>query len=125
MERWIKAMLAWLKTKARSGKDPEFWIDYIFENQEEPTCESILKAIEQGATFDMLLQFDPEIAENSQLKTWFQTLYDGLYTELHPAVDTAGSSGDTADAPGNASAGTDALATGEPVGAKPPKPKRR
>jgi len=97
LEKWLRAQLQFLKQKARAGKDVEFWTDYIFDNEEEPGCHAILEAIERGATFDHLLQFDPEIGENPILKPWFEKLYAALHTELHAPVDTSGTGGDTAN----------------------------
>ncbi len=71
-----------LKDAARRGKDPEFWAEYIEENDDRPECEWILTAvhtyqwpmIEQG-----LMGVDPEIG-TEPYKTWFEKLYQALIT---------------------------------------------
>lgn len=101
IQDWILAQLAFLKSKAAAGKDVDAWIDYILDNDEEAGCAGILQAIESGATFETLLQFDAEIAQNPGLTTWFKALYDGLSAEIKshrnnpPAMDTSGPAGHT------------------------------
>jgi hypothetical protein len=82
LRRWLTAQIAYFKEKAKAGKDPGFWIDYVFENSEEPGCQAILYAIRQGATFENLLAFDPEIGQNPQLTLWFTELYNGVKSGL-------------------------------------------
>jgi hypothetical protein len=94
LQHWLGAQLKFFKTKAQAGKDPGFWIDYVFENAEEPGCQAILYAIRQGATFENLLSFDAEIAQNPQLTFWFRTVYDAVKSELSRDVDSGGESGD-------------------------------
>jgi hypothetical protein len=105
VQDWIRAQLFYLKQKAMQNKEVGFWIDYIFQNEEEPGCAAIIHAIEQGATFENLLQFDPEIAKNPQVTAWFKALYDGLHTEIKQAVDTGGPAGNVADPTSHAAAG--------------------
>lgn len=103
LQQWITAELTLLKSKAAHGKDPEDWIDYILDNDEEPGCAAILAAVGQGVTFEQLLQFDPEIAQNSAYVSWFRILYAGLRDELLPSgVDTRGGGRNTPDAGGHA-----------------------
>jgi hypothetical protein len=97
---WLRSALAQLKVKAAQGKDVELQVEYIMENTDEPQFAAIAGAIQQGATFDQLLQFDPEIAQSTVLKVWFKALYDGLHTEIFNPVDTSGEGGH-ADNPGN------------------------
>jgi hypothetical protein len=89
VQGWIVFEIGALKDKAKKGKDPGFWVDYILENEEEPGCAAIMFAIRQGATFEQLLAIDPEIAQNPQLTFWFRQVYDGL----HGDMDTGGESG--------------------------------
>lgn len=105
MLQWLRGQLTFLKEKARAGKNVEDWIDYIFENQEEPGCGAILMAIERGASFENLLQFDPEIGQNPLLHAWFETLYKGIYDEFKKPVDTAGGAGNASDSQSNAAPG--------------------
>jgi len=103
---WIKVGLAYLKAKALAGKDPELFIEYVFENQDEPQNAALIGALRQGATFDHLLQFDADIAQNPVLLNWFQEFYNGLHRELSGngdgALDTRGPSGDAGNNPGDA-----------------------
>jgi hypothetical protein len=121
---WIRAQLAYMKQKALQNKEPGFWIDYILENEDEPGCASLIRAIEQNATFEQLLQFDPEIAQNPHLLTWFKTVYDGLHTEIKQAMDSARGTGNAGNPTGDASpspaGGENAeLPTVDPTLAKP------
>jgi len=102
VQEWIKAQLVFLKSKAAAGKDPEAWIDYLFDNQEEPGCSGILQAVHAGATFEQLLQFDAEISQNPTLTAWFKTVYDGIHAEFTKPLDTAGESGNNRDAANDA-----------------------
>lgn len=105
---WIKVGLAYLKAKALAGKDPELFIEYVFENQDEPQNAALIGALRQGATFDHLLQFDADIAQNPVLLNWFQEFYNGLHRELSGngdgALDTRGAGGHAGDNPGDAKA---------------------
>jgi hypothetical protein len=106
---WIRAQLSYLKQKAIAGKGVDFWIDYTFENQEEPGCAAILAAMENGVTFDQLLQFDPEIAQNPALQVWFKTFYDAMRAELDANLDTTRGSGNASDAGSHAPVGAPGL----------------
>jgi hypothetical protein len=105
VQDWIKMQLHYLKQKALADKDVEFWIDYIFDNEEEPGCAALLYAMRQNATFDQLLQFDPEIAQNPKLTTWFKALYDGVLSEINTPVDTTGKAGNPGNPAGNGTPG--------------------
>jgi hypothetical protein len=121
LQHWLSAQLAFLKTKAQAGKEPLFWVDYIFLNPEEPGCQAILYAIRQGATFENLLSFDAQIAQNPQLSTWFRTVYDAIKSELSADVDSGGEGGDSGDVASDGVAGSPGLpgagstAVGRPV----------
>jgi hypothetical protein len=97
MEKWLRAQLTFLKQKAAAGKDVAFWVDYIFENQEEPGNQALLSALDQGATFEHLLQFDAEIKQNPVLSAWFEKLYAKLRSELNQDVDSTGAGGNAPD----------------------------
>jgi hypothetical protein len=109
--------LHYLKQKALADKDVEAWIDYIFDNEEEPGCAALLYAMRQHVTFDQLLQFDPEIAQNPKLTAWFKALYDGVLSEINAPVDSAGPSGDQGNPKGN---GTPSAGGGPGAGSPPP-----
>jgi hypothetical protein len=102
IQKWLAAEIALLKQKALAGKDVNFWIDYIFENQEEPGCQAVFMALERGATFQNLLEFDPEIGKNPALTFWFKTLYEKLSAGINEDVDSAGAGGDAPNPGGNA-----------------------
>jgi hypothetical protein len=101
VQDWVKMQLQYLKQKALAGKDPEAWIDYILDNEEEPGCGAILYALKQKVTFEQLLQFDPDIAQNPALQTWFKTVYDGLLSEINQPVDSTGGTGNPGNPRGN------------------------
>jgi hypothetical protein len=101
LKEWIGAQLAFLKTKARAGKDPEFWVEYTLENAEEPGNAAILEAMRRGATFQHLLTFDPEIGKDPVLSGWFQRFYEELHAALNEDLDTGGPGGDAPDPGGN------------------------
>jgi hypothetical protein len=108
---WIRVGLNYLKHKAALGKDPDFWVDWILTNEEEPQCAALAGAVQQGATLEHLLQFDPEIAQQPTYVMWFRKLYDGLYAEIHAPVDSAGSGGNTDHASHDAGPGAPGSAT--------------
>ncbi len=120
MIQWLKVGLSTLKQKARAGKDPDVWIDYIFDNQEEPWCTAILQAMEKGVTLDHLYAFDPEFKDDPVLSGFIGKVYEGLHAELPNSergedVDTAGAGGNVADPPPDATAGASPEPEGEPV----------
>jgi hypothetical protein len=108
---WIRVQLAFLKDKAKAGKDVEFWVAYMFENEEEPGCAAILQALERGATFEQVLTFDPEIGADPVLKAWFQKFYDEVKHGLEEDLDTSGPRGDVSNAAVDETNGTG----GQPV----------
>lgn len=72
-------LLQLLKEKARLGKDPAFWADYLYENQnEEAACKALVDLVE-AYTFEQIFQgltnSDPELA-NEPYKGWFLRLYN-------------------------------------------------
>lgn len=123
LQKWIETQLAFLKEKARRNKDPEFFVDYILDNDEEPGCNAVLIAMERGVTFEMLLSFDSEIQSNSQLAEWFRKLYDGLHVALF-SVDTSGQAGDAGNPEANAAAGAATDRKSQPPGARTAKPRK-
>jgi len=106
LQKWLSAQINFLKSKARAGKDVGFWIDYIFENQEEPGPAAILEAMRRGATFQDLLTFDAEIGKDAQLATWFQKFYETLHAELDKDLDTPGPGGNPPNPGGNEESST-------------------
>lgn len=104
---YIRQGLTYLKEKARTNKDVEVIADFVIENNDEPQWTAILGAIEQGATYENLLQFDPEIATTPTLRAWFQTFYDELHDAIFNPVDSAGAARDTANPGNNAGAGAE------------------
>lgn len=98
---YLKAGLTYLKGRCKAGKEPEFLAETIIENRDEPQNRVLLHAIEQGATFENLLQFDPEIASNPVYEKWFRELFVQLNAHLKKSVDTAGASGNGANPAGD------------------------
>lgn len=109
LQKWLAAQIGFFKTKAQAGKDPGFWVDYIFENAEEPGCQAILYAVRQGATLENLLSFDPEIAQNPQLTLWFREVYTSVRSEVLRDMDSGGEGGDTGDVKPNGGIGAPGL----------------
>jgi len=95
--RWAKTQIAFLKQKALADKDPIFWADYLFENEEEPGCQALMYAIRRGGTFENLLVLDPEIGQNPELAAWFREAFNRVQLGLSGALDTAGNGGDPTD----------------------------
>lgn len=108
---YLGQALVYLKTKAAAGKDVETIADFIVENVEEPHWTAVLGVIEQGATFENLLEFDPSIGQDPKLTAWFRSLYNELRDSIANPVDSAGK-GRNPDNPGNNAA----------AGAEGPKP---
>jgi hypothetical protein len=105
LRKWLGAQIALFKIKARAGKDPGFWIDYVFENDEEPGCQAVLYAIRQGATLENLMAFDAEIAQDVQLTAWFREVYNGVRAGLlQGSMDSGGQGGNPNDDSANAPA---------------------
>lgn len=97
----LSAQLNYLKSKARQAKDARYFADYILDNDDEPGNNAILTALERGATFEHLCQFDPEIGNDPVLKPWFLTLYETLQSSLSAPADDTASTLDTGGASGN------------------------
>jgi hypothetical protein len=114
--QYVGQGIAYLKGKARAGKDAELFVDFVLENGEEPQNAALIGAIQQGVTFEQLLQFDPEIAQNPDLTKWFRILYDGIHAELFnaggAALDSERAGGNAGDAGNNAAAGAPGLEQG-------------
>lgn len=75
--------LAQLKDKARAGKDPEFWADYIEENAEEAGPAWILATVKRFPWDQVaagLVQIDADLAIETY-RNWFQQLYNALTSE--------------------------------------------
>jgi hypothetical protein len=102
---WLSQALTYLKTKAAAAKDVEVVADYIVENSEEPQWTAVLGVIEQGATFENLLQFDPQIGQDPALRAWFHKLYDELRDAISNPVDSAGKGRNGDNPTGNAGPG--------------------
>lgn len=94
VEFYVRAAIGYLKTKAQADKDPGLYVDFILANDEDAQWGALLMAIQQGATFENLLQFDDEIRNNPAYQSWFKTVYDALHSEIFEPVDTGGAGGD-------------------------------
>lgn len=98
IEGYVKVAIAYLKTKAQAEKEPELFIDFILGNEEEPQWSALCYAIQNGATFENLLEFDAEIRDNPAYQSWFKTVYDGLHSNIFESLDTGGAGGNAGDA---------------------------
>jgi hypothetical protein len=131
LQKWLQAQLGYLKAKARNAKDPVYFANYILDNDDEPGNNAILTALERGASFENLCQFDSEIASNPVLNTWFRSLYDALQQamsappESETPVDTGGTSGNLADVAPDADAGPGTVAESPASGSTTAKPRKR
>lgn len=103
----LGGQLAFLKTKVRSNKPVEWWIQYAIDNAEETGMQVLFTALRGGATFEHLLQFDPTIASDPVVRVWFQKFYDGLKGSLQPPAVIPWIVGNNANPAGNAVPGTD------------------
>jgi hypothetical protein len=123
-QRWLQGQLQFLKTKAANNKPVEFWIQYTIDNADEAGNQAIFAALKGGATFENLLQFDPEIATNAALRVWFQKFYDGLKRSLQPAAAIPWIVRNATDTPNNEVGGADRQPkTGDPAnGGNPGQP---
>lgn len=101
LQEWLQTQIGFLKTKARAGKDPDFWAEYTLENSEEPGCAAILEALRRGATFQHLLTFDPEIGKDPVLANWFQQFYEALQSEPDETMDSTGTGRNAPDPGGH------------------------
>jgi hypothetical protein len=90
---WLRVGLGYLKEKAKLFKEPEIYIDLMFDNVEEPQWKAIISSVREGATIDNLLEFDPEIKQNEGLRNWFMRVYNGVHSELFPPLDSSGARG--------------------------------
>lgn len=101
------AQLQYWKGKARKpDSDPGFWVDYVFENDDEPQIKAVLWAV-RHYPFAALVQFDPELGSDGRLREWFSALYDGIRGELaardgDAAAPPAGGDGNASNAGDNA-----------------------
>ena len=100
-QQFLAGQLNFLKSKAAANKPVEWWIQYTLENADEVGNHALFTALKGGATFDHLLQFDPEIASNPALRVWFQKFYDGLKGSLQPPASIPWIVRNPADVAGN------------------------
>jgi hypothetical protein len=106
MIQWIRTGLAYLKEKAKLSKDPMIYANMVLDNSEEPQWQALIYAIQNGAAFENLLQFDPEIADNPPIKEWFKAVYDELHAEIHGDPNSTGAGGNEDHPATDATAGT-------------------
>lgn len=91
----LKHGLAYLKTRAAINADPGLWVDFITSNMDEAQWQPLFKLINQP--FEQIGQIDAEILQ-PQYRPFFEQLYNGLRDALSSKPDTAGETGDEADA---------------------------
>jgi hypothetical protein len=71
-------LLAMLKEKAVKGKDPSFWADYLWENDDNSACLALLEMVNTYAFEQIwpgLLGADPELEKH---RDWFERLYKAI-----------------------------------------------
>lgn len=96
-EKWIRVQIGSLKEKAKLNKNPEFWAEYILDNEEDYGPAALLYAVRQGATLETLIAFDPEIGSNPQLTWWFSEVFEGVKAGLNQPMDSGRQGGDEGD----------------------------
>lgn len=101
--RLILARLHYWKAKARDGHNADFWIDYVFQNPDEPDIAAVLWAV-RHYSYASIVQLDPDIESDERLRKFFLELYDGIRAELLNSDDPTGDGGDSSDAPTDAGA---------------------
>lgn len=106
----LKGGLGWLKRKAISGGDPGLYIDWIIDNREQSPYAELIHAV-VGQPFSSFVQLDAEIGRQPY-HAFFLALYDGIRSafsegssEDEKIVDTAGTGGNKANAPGHGGTG--------------------
>lgn len=107
LQGWLRIGLEYLKAKAKLGRPPENYVDWVLDNAEdEAPCNAIYQAITTGYGINELLQFDGTIAENPAHVRWFEE----FLSEFHKALaedrrnnDSGGPSGDGSNSPGDES----------------------
>jgi len=101
----VAQQILYLKKKAALGRPVEDWINYVLDETDEPGCQAVCYAIQNGATFENLLEIDAEIGQNPSLRQWFSTLYEGIRTELSASLHPGRGSGNAGDATHDEAAG--------------------
>jgi hypothetical protein len=87
--------IAYLKSKARAGKDPGLWIDFVVDNLDEPQWADMATYLEKP--FDEIAQaLDPEIMLPIY-RPWFEQLFRGLSHAIRERVDTGRPAGNGLD----------------------------
>lgn len=86
----IREGIAGFKRYARDKVviDPNFVNQIV--NSYTPEYLAVLKALDQGATLEMLCLFDPEISSDTMLNAWFKELYEKLTRELYMDPEAGG-----------------------------------
>jgi len=100
-EGWLRSAIGYLKQKAQLGKDPEIYVNWVFDNPEEPPCSALRAAVERGGTVEHLLQFDKEIAENPLHVLWFKKLHAGIVRAIQDEQQDGNGELDSARPAGN------------------------
>lgn len=100
----LRQGIAYLKLKARQGKDPGLWIDVIADNLDDPQWVSL--ASELDKPFEEIAKIDAELL-TPLYRPWFVKLFAGVRDALHERVSSGdGQPGNLPDAGGDAPAGS-------------------
>jgi hypothetical protein len=92
MDSTLFGFIRKLKTKARLGKFPEFWADYIELNVEDAGPRELLALVRQHdfeVLYGQLVGADTEM-DNPAIRAWFRQLYDFLRNPADTRNDDAG-----------------------------------
>jgi hypothetical protein len=99
VEQETTQVIKYLKAKCIQGIPPDFFVDAVLINSDEPKYQYLLQQI-ATQTFEQFVTIDPEIG-NEAYGTFFRSIYDGLRQELNRenivVGNSSGTSGDKAD----------------------------
>lgn len=100
----LRQGIAYLKLKARQGKDPGLWIDVIADNLDDPQWLPL--AAKLDLPFEEIARIDAELL-TPLYRPWFVKLFAGVRDALHERVSFGdGQTGNIPDASGDAPAGS-------------------
>jgi hypothetical protein len=100
----LRQGIAYLKLKARQGKDPGLWIDVIADNLDDP--QWIPLATKLDLPFEEFARIDAQLL-TPLYRPWFMRLFAGVRDALHERVSSGdGQTGNLPDAADDAPSGS-------------------
>jgi hypothetical protein len=103
-EEMLRQGIAYLKLKARQGKDPGLWIDVIADNLDDPQWLPLAAKLDQS--FEEIARIDAELL-TPLYRPWFVRLFAGVRDALHERVSSGdGQTGNLPDASVDAPTGS-------------------